>query len=89
MPAAICEVYHVTAPDTECGQPELLKWWVDVSYTAHDNIRGHTGVTMYMGRGSVLSMSKKKNPNTESSTEAKLIGADDALPQLLWTKYFI
>ena len=34
-------------------------------------------------------MSKKQKLNTKSSTEAKLIGADDALRQVLWTKYLI
>ena len=30
-----------------------------------------------------------KKLNTKNSTEANLIGADDALPQVLCTKYFI
>ena len=34
-------------------------------------------------------MSKNKKINTRSSTEDELIGEDDALPQILWTKYFI
>ena len=33
-------------------------------------------------------MSNKQKLNTKSSTKADLIGADDALPQMLWTKYF-
>ena len=70
----------------------VLKWWVDASYAAHDNIQGHTGVTMSMGkdgRGSIISISKKQNLNTKSSTEVELVGADDAMPQMLWTRYFL
>ena len=67
----------------------IIKWWVESSYAAHDNMRGNTGETMYLGHGSVLSMSKRKKLNMKSSTEAELIGADDALPQMLWTKYLI
>ena len=26
----------------------VLKWWMDASYAAHDNMRGHTGGTMKM-----------------------------------------
>ena len=26
----------------------VLKWWVDTSYAAHENMRGHTGETMLM-----------------------------------------
>ena len=64
----------------------VLKWWVDASYAAHDDMRGHNGGTMPMGkdgRGSIISLSKKKKLNTKSSTEAELIGADDAMPQML------
>ena len=51
----------------------VLKWWVDASYAAHDNMRGHTGGTMSMGKdgcGSIISISKKQNLNKKSSTEA-------------------
>ena len=61
----------------------MLKWWVDASYAAHDNMRGHTGGTMSMekdGIGSIISISKKQKMNTKNSTEAELIGADDAIP---------
>ena len=67
----------------------VIKWWVDASYAAHDDMHRHTGANMSLGCGLVLSMSKKQKLNMKSSTEAELIGADDALPQMLWTKYFI
>ena len=70
----------------------VLKWWVNASYAAHDDMRGNTGGTMSMGkdgRGSIISISKKKYINTKNSTEAELIGADDTIPQMLWTGYFL
>jgi hypothetical protein len=67
----------------------IVKWWVDASFATHGDCRGHTGATMSMGRGSISSMSKKQKINTRSSTEAELVGADDAMPQIMWTKYFI
>ena len=42
-----------------------------------------------MGSDVVIGMSKKQKINTKSSTECKVVGADDALPQMVWTKYFI
>ena len=66
----------------------VVKWWVDASYAAHNDMRRHNGATMSLGRGSVLSMSKKKK-NTKSPTKAELIMADDAIPQMLRIKYFI
>ena len=70
----------------------VLKWWVDASYAAHDNMRGHTGETMPMGkdgRGLIISISKKQKLNTKSSTEAEIIGVDNVMPQMLWTRYFL
>ena len=70
----------------------MLKWWVDALYAAHDDMWGHTGGTMSMGkdgRGSIISISKKQKLKTKSSTEAELIGEDDAMPQMLWTRYFL
>ena len=32
---------------------------------------------------------KEKKLNKKISTEAELIGADDAMPQMLWTRYFL
>ena len=70
----------------------VLKWRVGASYTAHDDMRGHTGGTMSMGkngRRSIISISKKQKLNTKSSTEAELIGGGDVMPQMIWTRYFL
>ena len=64
----------------------VLKWWVDASYAAHDDMWGHTGGTMSMGKGrcgSIIRISKKQKLNTKSSTEEELVGADDAMPHML------
>ena len=62
---------------------------MDASYAVHDDCRGHTGVMMTLGDGAIISFSPKQKLNGKSSTEAELIGMDDALPQILWTQYFI
>jgi hypothetical protein len=67
----------------------VIKWWVDASLATHDNCRGHTGGTMSLGKGLITGVSKKQKINTRSSTEAELVGADDMLPQIMWTRYFI
>ena len=64
----------------------MLKWWVDASYAAHDDMWGHTGKTMSMGkdgRGSIVSISKIQKLNPKSLTEAELIGADDAMAHMM------
>ena len=42
-----------------------------------------------MGKGAIFSFSKKQKLNTKSSTEAELVGVDDVLPQVLWTRKFL
>ncbi|CAJ1935519.1 unnamed protein product [Cylindrotheca closterium] len=42
-----------------------------------------------MGEGGLQIISKKQKLNSQSSTEAELIGVDDAATQILWTKLFV
>ena len=44
---------------------------------------------MSLGEGAVTSASRKHKLNVKSSTESEIVGADDTLPQALWTRYFI
>ena len=67
----------------------VIKWYVDASYAVHPDYRSHTGAVMTMGRGAVQAMSRKQKLNTRSSTEAELVGADDAATMILWTGLFM
>jgi hypothetical protein len=66
-----------------------IHWWVDASYGTHHDGKGHTGMMMSMGKGAILSSSKKQKMNTKSSTESELVGIDDCISKILWGKYFI
>jgi hypothetical protein len=44
---------------------------------------------MTLGGGAAQSISRKQKLNTRSSTEAELVGADDAATMILWTKLFM
>ena len=48
------------------------------SYTVHVDCKGHTGAMMTFVKGAMTSFSWKQKINTKSSTEAELIGVDDA-----------
>ena len=67
----------------------ILKWWVDGSFGVHPNMRGHTGGGLSMGRGFPIATSTKQKLNTRSSTEAELVGVDDLMPAICWTRYFM
>ena len=41
------------------------------------------------GHRPIIEISNKQNLNAKSSTEAELIGVDNAMPQMLWTRYFL
>ena len=61
-----------------------LHVWVDISHAIHENMRGHTGGTMSMGRGALHNKSSKQKLNTRSTTESELVGVSEYLPYDLW-----
>ena len=67
----------------------VIHWWVDASYNVHDDCKGQTGAMMSLGRGAPISFSRKQKLNVRSSCEGELVGVDDALPLILWARYFI
>ena len=67
----------------------ILKWWVDASFAIHPKMQGHSGGGLYLGRGFPIVISTKQKLNTRSSTETELVGADDFMPAIFWTRYFL
>jgi hypothetical protein len=67
----------------------ILKWWVDASFAVHPNIRGHSGGGFSLGRGFPIVSSTKKKLNTPSSTDTEIVGADDFMLAIFWTRYFM
>jgi hypothetical protein len=78
------EVLFLAADDLH-----VVKWYVDASFAVHEDFRSHTGGTMSYGTGVPISISRKQKLNTKSSTEAELVGVDDATTLILWTKLFL
>jgi hypothetical protein len=66
-----------------------VRWWVDVSYAVHPDMKSHTGGAMSLGQGVIYGASKRQKLNTKSSTESEVVGVDDITPQMLWTLYFL
>ncbi len=73
----------------EADNPMVIKWYADASFAVHHDMKSHTGGIMTMGEGAVQCYSSKQKINTKSSTEAELVGADDVINQLIWTKRFL
>ena len=66
----------------------VLTWSVFVAFAVHKDMWSHTGAALTMGKGLLLSMSVKQKINTKSSTKAKLVGVDDAMNFVVWSKLF-
>jgi hypothetical protein len=67
----------------------IVKWYVDASFAVHPDFKSHTGVAMTYGSGVPIAVSRKQKLNTRSSTEAELVGVDDGINLILWTKLFL
>ena len=66
-----------------------IKWYVDAALAVRKYTRSHTGGFMPMEKGGAYVQSSKQNMNIKSSTEAELVGVDDVLTQVIWTRWFL
>ena len=73
----------------EVNDLRVIEWWVDASYTTHDDFKGHSGGMMSLGKGATTSASNKQKINVGSSTEGEIVGTHDFLGKIMWAKYFI
>jgi hypothetical protein len=62
---------------------------VDAAFAVHPNMQGHSGGGLSLGRGFPIVSSTKQKLNTRSSMESEIIGADDFMPAICWTRYFM
>jgi hypothetical protein len=67
----------------------ILKWWVDASFAVHHNMRGQSGGGLSLGRGFPIVSSTKQRLNTQSSTETEIVGTNDFMSAICWTRYFM
>ena len=73
----------------EGRQPTSCEMVCGCIFCSDPDYRSHTGAVMTLGEGSIIAMSRKRKLNTRSSTEAELVGADDAATMILWTGLFM
>jgi hypothetical protein len=52
-------------------------------------MRGHTGGALTLGQGFPITSSSKQKLNTRSSTESELVGVDDMMSLIIWTRNFL
>ena len=67
----------------------VVKWYVDASFAVYPDFKSHTGGVMMYRRVALITISRKQQLNTRSSTTAELVAADDVATMILWTKLFL
>lgn len=69
----------------------MARWFVDASYAVHPDFKSHTGGCLFLGEkgGAMVNLSQKQKLNTRSSTEAELVGVDDAVGKIMWVEEFL
>ena len=67
------------------GNTSCIKWYADAAFVVHLDFKSHTGATLTVGKGSIVSVTQKQKLNTKSSTEAELVGVDDKSSLILYT----
>ena len=55
----------------------------------YGDIKGHTGSNIFLVKGCVPRISKKRKTSTTSSTQGKVVRVYVALSQMMWTQYFL
>ena len=73
----------------EINDSGILCWWVDASFAVHPDMKNHMGATVSLGGGCPFSLSLRQWINTRSSTEAELVGVNDAMYLIVWTQLFL
>ena len=73
----------------QASNTNIMKRWVEGSYGIQPDSKSQTGGTQSIRKGSIISSPTKPNLHTRSYTETELVAADDLMPQLCWTNYFL
>ena len=73
----------------EANGKGILCWYADASFAIHHDMKSHTGSIFALGKGAISSSSTKQKINARSTTESELIGVDDKIAKIIWSKKFI
>jgi hypothetical protein len=81
------DIFLTLEADDDSGS---IQWWVNASFAVQRDFKNHTGMTMsLLGKGSPILASWRQKLNTKSSTEAELVGVDDSMHVIVWTRNFL
>jgi len=73
----------------EADDWNVLYWFIDAAFAVHHDMKSHSGLVFTMGKGAIISSSRKQKTNSRSSTEAELNAADNMLSKIIRVKRFV
>ena len=62
---------------------------VETSFTVHSDMNIYMGAILSLGKVAMYHTSVRQKLNTQSSTEAELVGVDDVETTILWRTYVL
>ena len=65
-----------------------ISLYIDGAHAVHADMKGHVGVHVTGGGGTIYGSSSKAKLNTTSSTETEVISVGERLPKHIWFRYF-
>jgi len=66
-----------------------LRMSADASFATHADGKSHSGESLSVGKGPILTKSTKQKTVTKSSTEAELKTANEATSDIIWVQRFV
>ena len=73
----------------EVDDTQKLYWYIDVAFAVHPDMKSHSGLTFTLGKGAIISTSRKQKTNSRSSTEAECNATDDMIAKIIKVKKFL
>ena len=73
---------------SEADDTQILYWYIDAAFPVHPDMKSHSGLVFMLGKGAIISSSRKQKVNSRSSTEAEFIATDDMIAKIRKMKKF-
>ena len=58
-------------------------------FAVHPDMKGHTGGTMTIGKGSMVDVCRKQRFNARSSTKTEIAGVNKCIGKMEWAMHFL
>ena len=70
-------------------KPANIKWYIDAEFAVHKDMKSQTCGFVTMGTEGAYVQYRKQKLNTNTSTGSNPVGVDDALTQVILTRYLL